>query len=516
MKKSMSIALIIILLITFISPVSTADTPSRKEEVIYGLLNPDGSVNNIYVVNIFDGCAVTDYGHYSEIRNLTSSEKIDINGDEITINTNADKFYYQGTLKNRELPWNIEIKYFLNNKEVPGKDLAGKSGKLDIHISVKQNNKVNSFFFNNFALQISISFDSNLCSNIKADGATIALAGNTKQITYTVLPGKGTDIAISADVHDFEMEPISINAIRLALDIDIDVNEFTKELSALANAIRELDDGASELFDGISQLSSGMEKYINGLKTFKDGLEQLSGGADTLYEGALAFKSGLTELTKQNDVILNGALAIQKATFDSVNAQLGSMGLGLPILTPENYSRILSANLHLAAVKEQLDGIVQFTQGLKGYLNGVSQLDRGALGLLDGISEFRYSSSLIAASANELYNAGADLNEAVKKVQNGLASYKAGTSELRNATSGMDIEIYKKVDEILAGISGNYDKTVSFVSDKNTNVSAVQFVLKTDAIDISEVEETVEVEAEPVKLSFWQRLLELFRMLIKR
>ena len=314
MKKSMSIALIIILLITFISPVSTADTPSRKEEVIYGLLNPDGSVNNIYVVNIFDGGAVTDYGHYSEIRNLTSSEKIDINGDEITINTNADKFYYQGTLKNRELPWNIEIKYFLNNKEVPGKDLAGKSGKLDIHISVKQNNKVNSFFFNNFALQISISFDSNLCSNIKADGATIALAGNTKQITYTVLPGKGTDIAISADVHDFEMEPISINAIRLALDIDIDVNEFTKELSALANAIRELDDGASELFDGISQLSSGMENTSTVLK-LKDGLEQLSGGADTLYEGALAFKSGLTELTKQNDVILNGALAIQKATL---------------------------------------------------------------------------------------------------------------------------------------------------------------------------------------------------------
>ena len=125
------------------------------------------------------------------------------------------------------------------------------------------------------------------------------------------MPGKGTDIAISADVHDFEMEPISINAIRLALDIDIDVNEFTKELSALANAIRELDDGASELFDGISQLSSRMEKYINGLKTFKDGLEQLS-AVLTPYEGALAFKSGLTELTKQNDVILNGALAIRK------------------------------------------------------------------------------------------------------------------------------------------------------------------------------------------------------------
>ncbi|QNU68127.1 hypothetical protein EHE19_006770 [Ruminiclostridium herbifermentans] len=46
------------------------------------------------------------------------------------------------------------------------------------------------------------------------------------------------------------------------------------------------------------------------------------------------------------------------------------------------------------------------------------------------------------------------------------------------------------------------------MSDKNTNVSAVQFVLKTESISITEPSKSVEVK--PVKLNFWQKLLALF------
>lgn len=510
MKKIFPVVLIFALLLTLIIPASAENAPSPKEEVIYGLLNLDGSVDNLYAVNIFDGGAITDYGDYSDIRNLTTSEKINKNGDKITVNTNADKFYYQGTLKNKELPWDIAIKYFLDGKEISGKDLCGKSGALKILMSVKQNNKVNITFFNNYALQIIISLDNKLCSNIKSDNATIAEAGNKKQLTCILLPGKGAEIAVTADIRDFEMEPILINGIKLALDITIDSGEFTKQILELANAIKELDNGASELLDGISRLSNGMQKYIDGMKAFKDGLGQLSSGADKLNAGAALIKNGLSELAKQNDSILNGAMAIQQATFDSVNAQLGSMGLDIPVLTPENYSTVLSQISYLAAVKEQLDGVVQFTQGLKSYLNGVSQLDSGASDLVTGIGEFKFSSSAIAASANELFNAGAELNDAIKKLRDGLSSYKAGTNELQEGTSGMDSQIDNKIKEMLAGISGSDDKTVSFVSDKNTNVSAVQFVLKTYPVSLPENQKPA--APEPAKLSFWQRLLKLFRL----
>lgn len=508
MRKILSFVLVLALLLTSGIPASAADSSSQKEEVVYGILNLDGSVNHLYVVNIFNGGKITDYGNYSDIRNMTTSENLNKNGDQITLDTTANKFYYQGTLEKKELPWDITIKHFLDDKEISPSELGGKTGKLKITVAVKQNSNLSSTFFDNYALQIGISLDNKLCSNIKADNATVAEAGSKKQLSYTVLPGNGIDIAVTADVHDFIMDAITINGIKLSLGINVDSDEFTGQISELSNAIKGLDDGAGELLDGLSQLSSGMQKYVNGMKAFKDGLGQLSAGTDKLHTGASALKNGLSELAKQNDPILNGAFAIQQATFDSVNAQLGQMGLGLPVLTPENYSKVLSPVPDLAAVKKQLDGVVQFTQGLKGYMNGVSQLSAGASELAKGTGELKASSSVIAASANELYNAANELNMGIKKLRNGLATYKNGSKQLRNGTSDMSSEIDSKVDEMLGTISGKGDKVVSFVSEKNTNVNAVQFVLKTDSINIPEVPKAV--AKEPKKLTFWQKLLNLF------
>lgn len=507
-KKVLSLALAFALLFLSVIPASAIDTPSPKEEVVYGILGLDGSIEDLYVVNIFNGGAITDYGNYTDIRNMTSSEKINQKDSQITVNTTAKKFYYQGTLENKELPWNIAIKYFLDGNEISGTSLAGKSGKLTITMSVKQNNKINSTFFKNYALQIALLLDNKLCTNIQSENATFAEAAGKKQLTYTVLPGNDIDIKVTADVKDFEMDAISVNGIKMSLGMTFDSSEFTGQISELTDAIKGLDSGAAELLDGLNQLSGGMQKYTNGMKAFTGGLGQLSSGADKLNTGAAALKNGLNEITKQNDLLLNGALAIQKATFDSVNAQLSGMQLGLPTLTPENYSTVLSSIPNLEAVKKQLDGTVQFTQGLKGYMNGVAQLGAGASDLAKGTAEFKGSTSQIATSANELYTAVAELNTAIKKVRDGLTSYKAGTKKLKVGTSGMGSEIDSRVDELISGISGNGDKVVSFVSDKNTNVSAVQFVLKTDSISIPETSKSV--EAKPVKLSFWQKILKLF------
>jgi len=51
----------------------------------------------------------------------------------------------------------------------------------------------------------------------------------------------------------------------------------------------------------------------------------------------------------------------------------------------------------------------------------------------------------------------------------------------------------------------------SFVSEKNGEISAVQFVMQTEGIYIPELVEAVEASAsiEP-KLTFWQRFISLF------
>lgn len=507
MKKLLTATLTAILLFTAVMPQAFAQgAPSQKEEVVYGILGSDGSVSDIYVVNIFDGGGIVDFGDYNEVRNLTTSDRIEQDGDYITINTTAEKLYYQGTLSSKELPWNFSVRYFLDGNEISPVTLAGKSGTLEIAIAVTQNPNINDTFFNNFTLQIAVVLDTKLCADINADNATVAEAGSNKQLTYTVMPGQTAEISVTADVHDFEMEPITINGIRMSFNFDIDLGEFSDQIAQLIDAIGQLDGGAEDLLDGAAQLADGMTKYVDGVKAFKDGMSELSGGINKLDAGAAALNDGLAGLSKQNDNLVNGALAIQQSAFDAVNSQL--TGSGLPVLTPENYRAILEGNPQLAPALAQLDGAVQFTEGLKSYTDGVSQLGTGASQLANGLSELKTSAAKLPASANELYNASAELNAAIKTLRDGIAEYKGGTKELKNETSDFDSEIGKMADEILSSISGNGDEPMSFVSDKNTNVTAVQFVLKTSSVKQAEAD--IPVSEKPAELNFWQKLLKLF------
>lgn len=118
--------------------LSLALTPSiqalaaEKEENVYGTLENDGSVSGIYVVNSYSLDSdeeITDYGDYSSVKNLSSDEDISVNGDEVTVDASKGKFYYQGNLSSKDLPWNIELHYYLDGKEVDASELGGASGE---------------------------------------------------------------------------------------------------------------------------------------------------------------------------------------------------------------------------------------------------------------------------------------------------------------------------------------------------------------------------------------------------
>ena len=58
--------------------------------------------------------------------------------------------------------------------------------------------------------------------------------------------GNDIDITVTANVHDFEMDAITVNGIKLSLGITVDSKEFTGQISELTDAIKGLDDGAAE------------------------------------------------------------------------------------------------------------------------------------------------------------------------------------------------------------------------------------------------------------------------------
>ncbi len=221
--------------------------------------------------------------------------------------------------------------------------------------------------------------------------------------------------------------------------------------------------------------------------------------------GVSGLADGLGKLASQGDALAAGAQSIQKAVFDSVNAQLA--GMGLPALTPDNYSTVLSGNGDLAAVKAQLDNAVQFTQGVLGYTSGVAGLQAGTDELSGGASQLSAALSQAVSGAQDLYNGAAQLNSATGALRDGLSKFRDGTAELQGGTEDLDSQVSEQIDNLLSDISGG-DVVKSFVSDKVNDIYSVQFVMKTGSIEIPKADNAETVQ-EKVP-DFWDRLLALF------
>ena len=141
-----------------LSVFAAADN-TEKDENIYVNLNQDGSVAGIYVVNEFElkeASRIVDYGTYDEVRNLTTDSEIAISGNELSVDAPKGKFYYQGNLATKEMPWLISIQYYLDGEEIEAEDLAGKSGELKIVIGIKENTAVDNGFFDNYLVQATV------------------------------------------------------------------------------------------------------------------------------------------------------------------------------------------------------------------------------------------------------------------------------------------------------------------------------------------------------------------------
>lgn len=137
-NKITAAALSIIIAGVSTAPAFAETVPSEKEEVIYIMTDASGKITDMEAVNIFAGGDVTDYGEYSSVKMLNTTDKLVQSGNKITFSSSADKVYYQGTMKNTAIPWNISIRYFLDGKEYSAEDIAGKSGALEIHFSVRK------------------------------------------------------------------------------------------------------------------------------------------------------------------------------------------------------------------------------------------------------------------------------------------------------------------------------------------------------------------------------------------
>lgn len=501
MKKT-SILLLIATLI--FSTISYGD--GFKEESVYGLISETGTLGNLYVVNAIQGLTY-DYGDYDVISNLTTLEILKKDDSKITIPVMDNIFYYQGIVNTPKLPWDFDFTYSLDGAPTTLKALAGASGNLKIIIDVKPGSDEFKDFYDNYALQVGMRFSNDLVKAIEAKGATIVEAGGNKQVAFTILPGQGASLEVEAIVEDFEMDPITINGVKMVFNMTIDPSELTNELEALKDGISDLDDGAKELLDGISKISAGLSEYTSGMNRFKSGIYQIKNSGRELSIGLTEVVQGLNSLKEQGQILIQGVQSMESNAFAQINEELKAMGLTLPSLNRENYKMILGQNEALKPFEVQLDQTLALTQGLGQYIMGVGQVANGAQEISTGLDSYVDGIAVLAESSYKLYESASSLNQAMVDIKSGMAEYKKGTETFKNETSSMDVTLEAKVDDLLSSFTGDASETRSFVSVKNMDVASVQFFFRTQAIAKEKMPIVVE---EVVKTTFWQRIKNLF------
>lgn len=350
-------------------------TQYSKEEVVYASLASDGNVNEIYVVNAFNlpkPGEITDYGTYSLLENLTDTKALAYENGRVTAQAQKGRFYYQGNMESKDLPWQIQVKYTLDGKVVSAQQLADAKGKVGIELLTSQNKKADPVFYEKYMLQVTVTLDTGVCENIEAQDATVANAGSDKQITFTVMPKKDARLKVSADVDGFYMKGISIAAVPFSAGADMldvgQIDQLTDGLNQLSTGISQLNGGAQQLKGGADALQSGTKELKNGVSEFQSGINQLkegadsiSGGAGLLSSGSCEFQSGLNQAAAISDDLVYGS--------DQINQALALLKAGTADL----------GNLDLAQLAALPDALTALADGLEGMQGGFAQI----FGVLD-------------------------------------------------------------------------------------------------------------------------------------
>lgn len=470
-KRITVFSLSVLMGVSMVTPVFAAENSLSKEEVIYITTEADGGVDNINVVNIFNGGNITDYGEYSSVKMLTTNDEIIQNNDAITFSSNAKKVYYQGTMKEVEIPWNISIRYFMNGKEYTSKEIAGKSGALEIKLSITKNEKSDTSFFDEYALQANLILNMNSCENIKTDGATLANVGSNKQITYTILPGKGINTSIYADVENFEMDAISINGMKLNLNVDIDDEELTAKVKELMSSMQKLNDGALTLSSGSEDLKSGSSSLNDGIITLDSGVNVLDSGITTLQEGMFSLQNGLDKLDNQSNSIIEGSSQM-KVALKTIQGKLNSISA-----STDQINKLTSASSDIKkGISDLNDGIANLKANL-GYSQYKSVMKQNGVDI-DSLKEGNQK------AINELTTTIETLNKTLSQIQN-VPGFEEQVTELTAQIKNLQnaIILLKGNNGAITGTEIYLNSVSSAVSELSKGISTLK--AKYDEFDIA-------------------------------
>ncbi|MDY5807775.1 MAG: hypothetical protein SPM04_09575 [Lachnospira sp.] len=347
-------------------------------------------------------------------------------------------------------------------------------------------------------------------------------------------------------------------------DLQPGVNQLNDGMKDLNDGVLKIQDGLDELNSKSYELTSGSAQVLSALNTINSQLnsQEQKDSISQLVSGSAGIKDGITNLTGklgelqaevsyakfmdvlagnglsdeaisqlelsntqiadrlgssnpdaartilENNQVIEGLKSVINQYLTTVNTNITALYQGAQSLNTE-YAKLDAGIRSLAVSVQQLaDGVNQLVSEYGKLDKGVNEYTEGVAKVIAGYSQIVTGTSDLLSGSGELRDGTAELVNSIAELYDGTSQLKDGTGEMRDETDGMDTQITDKIDEMVNGITGGNYELVSFVSEKNTNVKAVQFVIQTESVQIKEADEATPVVEE--KLNFWQKVLKLF------
>lgn len=483
MKKFLSLLLVVFLLVSS-SAISYAEI--IKNETVYINLNYDGSKENIVVVNHISGQNgdeyFTDYGEYDSFEVLVNGVEPVIEGNKIKWPTSFLKendIYYEGKI-DKELPMDLSIKYYLDKKEISGKEVAGKTGDFKIVVSIKDSPDLTT--------QIQIPLDLNIFSDVNVNGGVASVVGKTMTVVYNHLPmgdGKYTleaygenieldSITIAGTAGDIEIPDSLDSGIKQLTDGIDEMSDASKELHSgsveinkgtnlLVNGIKTLSNGIYKLFTGTKEISNNSNAIVNGFKEINAGLIQLKDHVVELISGIGEMNTGLSSLNKESQNINTGLSGINQG-IGGLSEGVQGLGEGLSQLNEGHQGLVQLAN----SLANNPDPSVQaLAQGVLGEAEAIASLSQGASEISVGAIALASNTSKLAAGYGEFSNGLSSIATGFNVMNQGLQTFPqeletmvGGHTELVN---GLD-PLFGGIQELGSGMEKMYNETKSMPS----------------------------------------------------
>lgn len=415
--------------------------PINKSESVYVTLDSQGNVKQQTVSDWLYSNGplknIIDKSNLKNITNVKSDDKPVVSGENIIWNSKNSSIFYNGKT-NKKLPISFSMRYYFNGNEVNPKDIIGKSGKLEIYINVKNNDKhivkinnSNREIYTPFITTIAVPFNMDKFKNVTVDGGQLLSEGNNIIAVFATVPGLkesfqfknniiGTkeNFVINADVKSFSMA----SAIMLIAPTNFKANNI-KQIKT---------DGIEQLINGTSELEKNSKKIVESSKTLLTGEKQVETNLDKIRFGSYKLGLGTEEISKGTSNLIEGTCKLK-----------------------EGYKKAADGTEKLCVSTEKLsDGINKYCKGAKEFSSGALKYSLGCELINYKFKKVTQSNKSMEKNVNEMVSLYEGINNKQKQQDKDIEEISKAIQQLKKSNVSISNEKIKsigsKVDKLKA------------------------------------------------------------------